>query len=201
MFGMAFSSVGDARVLSWSRNLGPAHDERRECKRLRRARLNRGAATTRLWASSFSDRVLDVGLALVEARVKIKVPGCSNNPLHPSKLSRAARNVSDLCGGKLLRVPLHNASSLGEELIAVLHHVYEVERVWTIPIVVVCNATRPPLNNLNPIDDRSVGRKNVVKLENSNYVVGNIPYVNIELLRVFGVFRRNLDENLLFPLG
>jgi hypothetical protein len=67
------------------------------------------------------------------------------------KLSGAAGGVSDLCGGTPLRVPLHNASSLGEELIAVLHHVYEVERVWTIPIVVVCNATSPPPTTLTPL--------------------------------------------------
>jgi hypothetical protein len=162
---------------------------------------NPGRGTIRLCVSSFADRVLDVGLALVEARFKIKVRGCSDNPSHSSKLSGATRDVSDLCGGELLRVPLHDASSLGEELIAVLHHVHEVERVRTIPIVVVCNAASPALENLNPIDDRRVGRKGVVKLENSDYMIGTISYVNIKLLRVFGVFRRNLEGNLLLLLG
>ena len=75
--------------------------------------------------SSFADRVLDIGLGFVEA-LKIKVGGCSYNPLDCCELSCATRDESDLCGGELPRGALHNVSKPGKELIAVLHHEHKV---------------------------------------------------------------------------
>ena len=154
-------------------------------------------STPRDSVSLFADRVLDVGLALVEARFIIEVGGYSYNPLRPSKLSRATRDVSNVCSGELPCDVLHKQSSSGREPIAVLRHIHRVDRARAIAVEVIGNATGPGLDELKPVDHGCVVGIGVVRFENSHYMIGHVSCVENELLRVFGVFSRRLEGNLL----
>src|SRR5262249_30536159 len=147
------------------------------------------------------DRVLDGDLVLVEARLGIEGGEGSDNSLHLRKLSRAAGYASDLGGGQLPRAGLYDIDRSGKEFIAVLHHIYGVERGVSVAIGQIGNAAVPLLYELESVDDGRVVRISAVKIENPHDMIGYVAYVYINLLRVLAVLSRRLERNLLFLLG
>jgi hypothetical protein len=90
---------------------------------------------------------------------------------------------------------------LRKEPIAILHHIHDVQSAASIAVDQVGNATVPLLGKLKPVDNWCVVGEGAVVLENPHYMIGHVSYVDIELLRLFAVFSRTFEGNLLFLLG
>src|SRR5437879_1036593 len=92
-------------------------------------------------------------------------------------------------------------SHAGKALIAIFEDIHTVLSGGPSEVDVIGNATSPYHLDRYPVDHGRIGRKRAMNFKGSDLMASTVPNVQKLLLRVFGIFRGDLEGNALFLLG